>query len=313
MLVCDECLMNPSSPKRKQPNLVGNLVQSTIEVNNSTLTLSKTNSALNTPSRSAAVKTNQQLQSVVEELVQKVTTQSNTISGLQASIETMNGTVSQQTAAIAESSKISNDNYSSIKQSLGQFNESVQKQGNLSYAEIAKRGIEKRSETPKLTKANRTPRRDRPVTGTSNNVIGKPISPNQPKTAHPKPEKAVWLSKIHRDATEEELTQYISDTIGITSTEVDVRKLVKKDRDISEYSFVSFRIACKIEHFNRLMDPMYWPSNSLIREFDLNRRTSNGAKLIRKEQQIENVTEQPKNEETSSTISPSTPMQLADM
>lgn len=68
--------------------------------------------------------------------------------------------------------------------------------------------------------------------------------------------------------------------MGIASTdEFDVRKLVKKDKELSTYSFVSFKVACSVEIFNVLLDPMKWPRNSRIREFDLERRTSSGVRL----------------------------------
>lgn len=134
----------------------------------------------------------------------------------------------------------------------------------------------------------------------SNNVIGKPLSPRQVKSSErfgSKPEKAIWVSRIHRETTEEELAQYVKESIGIASDDINVRKLIKKDRDISTYSFVSFRITCSSANFSKLMDPMYWPSNSHIREFDLNRKSSVGAILRR--QSVNNVSPESKNEKPS--------------
>lgn len=77
-MVCDECLTNTNdkpSPKRKQPNAASNIIQSTIDVNASMMSLSKVAPTASTPSKSNTV--NQQsnkLQSVIEALVQKVET-----------------------------------------------------------------------------------------------------------------------------------------------------------------------------------------------------------------------------------------------
>lgn len=263
-MVCDECLAAPRenlSPKRKQPFLAGNLVQSVLDFPNTTMSFSKPVTPASTPSKASTVKLSQQFQTVIEALVQKVETQTSTIVDLKSSIETMNGTVKQQTVAIGDSNKINGENLTSIKESLSQM-----RNQKFSYANVAKEGVKKdmANETPKSYRPKQTPKSNKPVNiGKSTNMIGKPISPVKPKqTTRPKPEKAVWISRIHRDTTEEELSTYIKESIGAAPTDFDVRKLVKKDRDITEYSFVSFRIACRQADFHKLMDPMYWPSNS---------------------------------------------------
>lgn len=259
VLVCDECLINPKehlSPKRKQPNVAGNLVQRTIDVQNSTLVLSKSSPVTATPPKGATVKPNQQLQNVIDTLAQKIDAQTNTIAGLQASVDSMKGAVQHNTVAINETIKGSR----------------------ATYADIAKKVVAP-TVTPRSTKFMQTPKTPKPkqkpnpknpvVVGQSTNVIGKPPSPPKPKIARPKPEKAVWISKMHRDTTVQELTDYVNKATGIPSTDFDVCKLVKKDRDLTTYRFVSFRIGCSQAHFNTIMNPAHWPSYSMIREFDL--------------------------------------------
>lgn len=278
-MVCDECLANPkgtSSPKRKQPNGSGNLVQRMIGSQDATMVLSKSSTVTATPPKSTTVKNNQQLLTTIDALVQKIDSQTSTIAGLKLSVDSMNGTLKSNTVNIAES----------IKETRA------------TYADIAKKGVvmfetpraTKLSHTPKTSKQMQTPKSSKPsqatklskqvITGTSTNKIGKPLSPPQRKRIdRPKPEKAIWISRIHRDTTEEELTNYIKDSIGIAPTEFQVRKLVKKDRDITTYSFVSFYVACTHENFNTLINPMHWPSNSQIREFELEQQPSTGSKL----------------------------------
>lgn len=282
-MICDDCLTNPreaSSPKRKQPTGLGSMVQRTLDIQNATITLSKSIPSIATPPKIVPVKQNQQLQNIIESLVQKIETQTSTIAGLQVSVDAMNGAVNQNTAAIGES----------IKESRS------------TYADVAKKGFFTNG-TPRLTKSGKTPKTSNPLqtpkasnpsqtpkttkavaTGTSANFIGKPLSPPKPKSvARPKPERAIWLSRIHRDTTEDELFNYIKGTIGIEPT--DVCKLVKKGRDISTYSFVSFRIGCTQANFQTLSNPMYWPSNSQIREFELEREASTGVKLNKASQE----------------------------
>lgn len=280
-MVCDECLSNPKempSPKRKQPSASGNLVQSTIDTQNSVLTLSKTVTVSQnaTPSKQNTVKQSQQVHTVIEALVQRVEKQTATIEGLKTTIKAMNETVSLQKVAVVDSIKLSNENFSSLKKSLSQ---APSFKSSKSYAEMAKQGNIVVNETPNTSKPLQTPRSNKPVmVGTSNNVIGKPIEDNRrPKMVMP--EKAIWLSRIHRDTTEAEIMTYIKESIGITSPDITVRKLVKKDRDLSSYTFVSFRVTCSTSNFAKLIDPMYWPSNCQMREFEFEQRSSMAVKF----------------------------------
>lgn len=288
VMVCDGCLQNPKetvSPKRKMPIATTSLKQRTIDVQSPTLSLSMTAPTV-TPSKQITAKQSLQIQTVIESLVQKVEIQTATIAGLQTSVEVMNDTISQQNTVVGHSIKVNNENISSIKETLKQTPIASHRK---SYAETV-RPPNRRStvnETPKTSNSTRTPRSTKPIlSGTSQNVIGKPISPQQStrndrSSAAPKPEKAIWVSRLHRETTEDELASYIKDSIGIPATDFVVRKLVKKDRDISTYSFVSFRITCSQSNFTTLMQTHHWPSNSVIREFDLEQKSSVGVRLNR--------------------------------
>lgn len=290
VMVCDDCLKNPRetvSPKRKMPNATTSLKQRTIDVQSPTLSLSMTAPTVISSKQITAKQSQQiQIQTVIESLVQKVEIQTATIAGLQTSVEVMNDTISQQNAVVGHSIKVNNENISSIKETLKQTPIASHRK---SYAETV-RPLNRRStvnETPKTSNSTRTPRSTKPIlSGTSQNVIGKPISPQQStrndrSSAVPKPEKAIWVSRLHRETTEDELALYIKDSIGIPAADFDVRKLVKKDRDISTYSFVSFRITCSQSNFTTLMQTHHWPSNSVIREFDLEQKSSVGVRLNR--------------------------------
>lgn len=252
-MVCDECLENPkeTSPKRKQANLI----QSAIDVQKSSLSLTKTVPFASAPSKNVNVKQNHQFQTIIESLVEKVKIQTATIAGLQVTVETMNNNILHQKETVAESIKVHSENISTITKSLNQTPNLNRKK---TYADAAKAGLRNVNEiqTPKSSRPKQTSRSTKPVlTGTSNNVIGKPISPSRPK-APPKPEKAIWLSRMHRDTSEGDLANYIKTNIGIETPDITVRKLVKKDVDISSYSFVSFRITCSLSNFTTLMNPM---------------------------------------------------------
>lgn len=134
----------------------------------------------------------------------------------------MHGAVKQQTVTIEESNKANNGNLMSIQDSIRKY----------SYADAAKEGIKHYliNGTPRSSKPTRTPQSIKPViAGKSTKSIGKPLSPHQSQRSNRSGlEKAVWISGIHRDTTEEELSSYITESLGIAPAEFDVRKLVKK-------------------------------------------------------------------------------------
>lgn len=309
VMICDECMSNPkedASPKRKQPNSTGNMIQQVIDATNPTLTLSKAAFNTSTPPKTVNVKHSQQMQAAIESLVQKVETQTATIAKLKISVDSMNVNVSQQNTTVEKSIKINAESLSSINKVLIETPAVVESVIKHSYANVVKESIAKdsinvRPGTPKssikkgdmhLEKPNRTPRTNKPVTsGTSAKVIGKPISPQQSnirsnamsanQKAMPANQKAIWVSGLHRDTTENEMEKYVKELVGgIETDQYHIRKLVKKDRELSSYSFVSFKITCPESKFEVLLDPKKWPSNSRIREFELDRKESSGVRLI---------------------------------
>lgn len=299
VMICDECMSNPkenSSPKRKQPNSTGNMIQQVIDPTNATLSLTKT-AVMPTPPKTVNVKQSQHMQAVMEALVQKVETQTATIAALKTSVDSMNSNVTQQNASVEKSIKINAENLSSINKALNETPAVVQSAIKHSYATVVKGFTSEGNETPRSsmrnnrstptsTKPNRTPRSIKPVVnGTSTKVIGKPISPDQnrrnvrsnvPSTN----QKAIWVSGLHRDTTEQEMESYVKGLLGGAATDqFQIRKLVKKDRELSSYSFVSFKITCPESNFGTLLDPNNWPSNSRLREFEMDRQMSAGARL----------------------------------
>lgn len=320
-MMCDECLSNPkenASPKRKQPNPAPILIQRTIDMLSPNMQFSKNVTNTSTPPKTMVIK-QQNLQSVIESLVDKVETQTATIVELKTSVDSMNSAISQQNTTVEKSIKINTETVSSINKVLSETPNVVKSAIKHSYAAVLKESISEGNETPRSSKRNnratpmpskpiRTPRTNKPVIiGTSEKVIGKPISPKQNRhnvrsSAIQTSQKAIWVSGLHRDTKEQEIETYVKDLLGVAATDqFQVRKLVKKDRELSSYSFVSFKITCSESNFDTLLNPNYWPSNSQIREFEMDRQMSNGARLndvkskTANHSSPENSTEQSKN------------------
>lgn len=214
-----------------------------------------------------------------------------TIAALKISVDSMNDIIVRRNEKDLTSMEQNNKHMSSIKKSLTETQNLISSVKKPSYADVAKRSQRQRGgfETPRSSKAPKVNNTETPVlSGKSTKVIGKALSPIQPKR-NTKPridrktaEKAIWVSKLHRDTSVGEVLSYIRDDLGISVEQLEVRKLVKKDRDISEYSFISFCIACPANLFETLMDENKWPSNSQIREFKMTSNPSTGAKLNEK-------------------------------
>lgn len=47
-----------------------------------------------------------------------------------------------------------------------------------------------------------------------------------------------------------------------------VRSLAPRNRPLSDLTFISFKVTVPEEHFDKLMEPGFWPANTTIREFE---------------------------------------------
>lgn len=282
-MLCDECLA--LDPAEKSPKRKNEFVQRTINMQNPTTSMG--DAVINSPSNKPGKPTTQQM---IEKLALKLDVNTMTISALKVSIDSMDDTVTQAKEVVAESMRVNTENVSSLKTSLEQTQNLVQSVKKPSFSSFLKgpkpTNDRKGVETPRTSKGQR-PARDKKietpsVAGTSTKTIGKPLTPNKPRPRiiRKLPEKAIWLGRLHRDTTEEELLEYIKNECRVANMDqLEVRRLVKKDRDISEYSFISFKVACSAELFEELMDVKKWPSYCLIREFKIDMGPSIGTQL----------------------------------
>lgn len=113
----------------------------------------------------------------------------------------------------------------------------------------------------------------KPVQGTRDINIGpppaaKPSAVTKPKNDKPKFEKSVWISKLDPSVSNEMMSEFILTHTDLTDkSQFNVHKLVKKDADITELSYVSFKIDVNEQHFDALMNPDTWPKYVAVREF----------------------------------------------
>lgn len=108
-----------------------------------------------------------------------------------------------------------------------------------------------------------------PKQGKKDIQIGRPVVERQivPRNVNPFT-KAIWISKFNPETAPEELENYITEQTEVKDkTKFKCSKLVKKDADITQMSYVSFKIDVTPEVFDILINAENWPSNKHVREF----------------------------------------------
>lgn len=108
------------------------------------------------------------------------------------------------------------------------------------------------------------------ITGTSESVspsFGNIVA------AAPSPKFWLYLSRISRDVTPEQVRALVSNRLD--TDDVEVVRLVAKNRDLSTLSFVSFKVGLNNSVKGRAMSNSTWPKGILFREFQDNRSTQN--------------------------------------
>ena len=84
------------------------------------------------------------------------------------------------------------------------------------------------------------------------------------------PKKAIFLSRFAADTTENDVLFYI-------------RSKIKKDNEILINKFIfakprsiaSFKVIVPMEIFNNLLDPSFWPKNTVVHEYVIKNRNTN--------------------------------------
>lgn len=84
------------------------------------------------------------------------------------------------------------------------------------------------------------------------------------------------LSKLPTNINEPDIIEYVMAKIDVSSNDIILHKLVKKDADLSLLTFVSFKIDTNETIARMLMSENFWPDKCLIKEFvnksDCNKR-----------------------------------------
>lgn len=84
-----------------------------------------------------------------------------------------------------------------------------------------------------------------------------------------KPAEKFWLylSRIARTVTEDDISELVKNCLQIDE-DVEVRKLVRKDADLNQLAFISFKVGINKGLREIALDPSVWPKGIFFREFE---------------------------------------------
>lgn len=103
------------------------------------------------------------------------------------------------------------------------------------------------------------------------------------QTVGPNVDKLVWvyLSAFHPSTTDDDIAGLVRECIGLQDSDVvKVVKLVRKNADLSQLSFVTFKVGVDIRHKTAVLSPDSWPEDVSFREF-VNYNSKNIANVTR--------------------------------
>lgn len=79
--------------------------------------------------------------------------------------------------------------------------------------------------------------------------------------------KSYYITPFDIDQTEEDIIEYLRETINVDNSTLKCVKLVPRNKNISELSFVSFKLSVSEDLVTLISDPFYWPEGVEVREF----------------------------------------------
>lgn len=114
----------------------------------------------------------------------------------------------------------------------------------------------------------------------TNHGLGDRVDLKESQGLRPRLTKAIYVSRMKNTVTSEKLLSYIKSQMPeLNESEVSLRLLVKKDVDVSTRRFISYRLACNEDLYDKFMDPSFWPDHIEIGEFFEDARERSEIKL----------------------------------
>lgn len=97
----------------------------------------------------------------------------------------------------------------------------------------------------------------------------KVVNRNHPARHAPNDEimKSFYLTPFDVGQSEEDIIEYLRETINVDNSTLKCVKLVPRNKNVDELSFVSFKLSVSEDLVSVISDPFYWPEGVEVREF----------------------------------------------
>ena len=99
------------------------------------------------------------------------------------------------------------------------------------------------------------------IIGTSNSV-----SSLQSVSLH-RYENWIYVSRLSPSTSLEYVYKHFMDILNMRKNDISVIRLVPKDKDLKTFSFISFKIGCSLNCFDKVMCSEKWPVGIVVKEF----------------------------------------------
>lgn len=106
-------------------------------------------------------------------------------------------------------------------------------------------------------------------------ATGDSVSPSLGNFAVPEPIEKFWiyLSRISRDVTTEQIVELVKNRLN--TDDVEVVRLVARNKDVRSMSFISFKAGITMDLKSKALSPSTWPKGMVFREFVDTRKNEN--------------------------------------
>lgn len=106
------------------------------------------------------------------------------------------------------------------------------------------------------------------ASGNASNIISAAVLNNPDRLSRSKFNKSIYATRFNTTVTVANISDYIKEKIpDVGDDDFATRLLVKKDQQLDKLTFVSFRILCTEDLYNKLNIPDFWPCGIQIGDF----------------------------------------------
>lgn len=84
----------------------------------------------------------------------------------------------------------------------------------------------------------------------------------------------LYVSELHPATTAVQMNEYVSSKLNVPSSDVISQILIKKDKNLEELEFVSFKIGIKENVIEYALENDFWPTGVVVRDFQQQHRRS---------------------------------------